>query len=66
MKSLDYRGHRSTTLWLVLFIWAVTTGLLLAGILEAEHWVTVTMGGVFGWVLRDGVTKAAEAYRDKS
>lgn len=66
MKTLEHRGGiRSTTFWLVLIVWVSSTVMLVAGVLEPDHWVNITITGVFGWVLRDGATKAAEAYRDR-
>lgn len=66
MKNLDHRsGLKSTTMQLIVLVWLTFVGLLLADFVEPEHLVTVTMGGVFGWVLRDGTTKVSEAVRDK-
>lgn len=65
MRNLDYRGHRSTTLHVVLLVFATGTGLLLSGHLEAEQWVTGVLGLVSAYVLRDAAAKVAEAYRDR-
>lgn len=50
---------------LVLLVFLVTTGLLVAKFLDGGQWVTTTLGIVGGWVARDAATKFSEAYRDK-
>jgi hypothetical protein len=64
MKNLDYRAF-GATFKLILLVWLTFVLLLLLGKVTAADLVNVTITGVFGWVLRDGATKVAEAYRDK-
>lgn len=63
MKNLDYRAW-GTTLKLVLGVWATFLILFVLGKVSEATLVSITTGGVFAWVLRDGIAKAAEAYRD--
>lgn len=65
MRNLDYRGTQSTTFKLVLLCFLTGTALLVGGYISGSEWVTGIIGLVSGFVLRDGVAKAAEAYRDK-
>lgn len=64
MKNLDYRAF-GTTMKFILAVWLTFVALLLWNKVTADHLVTVTMGGVFGWVLRDAAAKGAEAARDR-
>lgn len=63
MKNISYRMF-GATMRLVVFVFAVTTVLLICGYLDAPTWLTVTMSGVFGWIGRDAVTKVVEMVRD--
>lgn len=66
MSNLAYRGHKSTTLHLVLLGFFTGTGLLLTGHINGGEWVTGVLGLLTGYVLKGGIAAAAEAYRDKS
>lgn len=50
---------------LILLVWLTFVALLLWGYVTADNLVTITIGGVFGWILKDGTAKFSEAYRDK-
>ena len=63
MKNVEFRMF-GATMRLVVLVLLISTALIVMGKLTGSEWVTLTMGLVGGWVLRDGATKAAEAYRD--
>jgi hypothetical protein len=63
MKNIAYRMF-GATMRLVVFVFLMTTVLLVAGYIDAPTWLTVTMSGVFGWIGRDAVTKIVEMWRD--
>jgi hypothetical protein len=63
MRNIEYRMF-GATMRLVVFVFVVATGLLLFKAIDAPQWLNITISLVGGWVLRDGVTKAAEAFRD--
>lgn len=63
--NLDYKGAKSTTFQLVLLGFVTGTGLIIAGYIDGNQWVTGVLGLLSGYVLRDAVKSASEAYRDK-
>lgn len=63
MRNVEYRMF-GATMRLVIFVFIVATALIVIDKLTGSEWVTLTMGLVGGWVLRDGAAKASEAYRD--
>ena len=65
MSNLDYRGQKSTTFKLVLLGFTTGTALLLWDKITGDQWVVGVLGLLTGYVLKEGVAKVAEAYRDK-
>lgn len=65
MKNLDYRGTQSTEFRLVVGVWLVATYMLIFGVIGEGSWVSVTMTGVFGYVLARVGSKASEAYKNQ-
>jgi len=63
--NLAYRGYKSVTFKLVLLGFITGSVFLIYGYITGSEWVTGVLGLLAGYVLRDGVSKAAEAYRDK-
>jgi len=64
-KNLDYRGDNSLTYRIVRNVFIVGTILLVLDYIKSNDWVTGIIGLVTAWVVKDGVTKAAEVYREK-
>ena len=63
-KNLDHRSC-GTTCRIVLLGFIVGTIIFIATEkLTGGEWITGVLGLLAGYVFRDGVTKAAEAYRD--
>lgn len=65
-KNVEYRGWRSVTVGLVLM--GFITGTLIfvfSNKLSGDEWVTGVLGLLAGYIVRDGLTKAAEVYRDR-
>jgi len=65
MKNLEYRGTKSSTFQLVLFVFLTATLMLVLDKVTGSEWVTGAIGLVSGYVLKESITKGAEAYRDK-
>ncbi|KKK74053.1 hypothetical protein LCGC14_2887600 [marine sediment metagenome] len=66
MKNLDYRGWESTTLRLVLLVFFIGTILLIADKINGDQWITGIIGIVASYVIKESVSKASEAYRDRN
>lgn len=64
MKNLDYRGTKSSTFQLVLFAFLVATLMLVLNKITGPEWVNGALGMVGAYALKEGIAKAAEAYRD--
>ena len=64
-SNITYKGYKSTTLHLVLLAFFTGTGLLLIDKIDANTWSTSVLGILAGYVIRDGVSKIAEAYYGK-
>jgi hypothetical protein len=65
VSNLEYHGHNSTTLKLVLLGFLTGTALVLSGHISGSEWVAGVLGLLAGYVVQGGVKAAAEAYRDK-
>ena len=63
--NLDYKGRKSTTFQLVLLGFITGTALIIFVFIDGNQWVTGVLGLLTGYVMRDAVKSAAEAYRDK-
>ena len=63
--NLQYKGRKSTTFQLVLLGFVTGTALIVFGYIDGNQWVTGVLGLLTGYVMRDAVKSAAEAYRDK-
>lgn len=64
MKQLEYRGMKSSTFKLVLFVFVVGTLMLVLGKISGSEWVTGVIGLVASYVIKDSVASMSEAYRD--
>ncbi len=61
MKSnLDYKGYGSTTLHLILMAYVTGTILLVFGFIDMRVWETGILGSLIAYIVRDGMSKAAE------
>ncbi len=65
MKNLDYRPCGTTCRLVLLGFFVGTFIFVLTDKLSGAEWITGVLGLLAGYALRDAVTKAAEAYRDK-
>jgi len=65
MKNLDYKGGKSTRLWLALCVFAVASDFLVFHVITETAWLYVTNGSVITYIASEGVSKFSEAYRDK-
>jgi hypothetical protein len=63
--NVSYRGFKSVTFFLVMLGYLTGTWLVWIGTITGTEWVNSVLGLLAGYVIRDGVSKAAEAYRDK-
>ena len=65
LSNLTYKGWRSITLQLVIMGFFTGTALLLGGYIGEVTWKDAVLGMLAGYIVRDGVSKVAEAYLTK-
>ncbi len=64
-SNIDYKGYRSTTLHLILMAYVTGTALLVAGLIDMHVWETGILGSLIAYIIRDGMSKAAEIFAMK-
>ena len=60
ISNIDYKGYRSTTLHLVLISYVTGTALLVFQYIDMHVWETGILGSLIAYIVRDGMSKAAE------
>jgi len=63
--NLSYKGYRSVTFSLVLLGFVTGTTLLVCQYITETTWRDAVLGLLSGYVIRDGISKVAEAYMMK-
>lgn len=65
-SNITYKGFKSVTFFLVLFGYISSTLLLIFAFIDAITWQNTAFGMLSAYVIRDGVSKIAEAYWNKT
>ena len=64
-SNIDYKGYRSTTLHLILMAYVSGTALLVTSYIDQHTWETGILGSLIAYIIRDGMSKAAEIFAMK-